>query len=258
MQRLTATAETRAGVELQQKESAVAFLDSVKWSEVGLVAVVVQDVDTGEVLMQAYTDRAGITETLDTRLATFYSRSRKGRWCKGETSGNFIRVEGMYLDCDRDSVVYLGEPDGPSCHTGAHTCWFSEAAEQSGEVVQAADESGRGHSPLPTILALEEIIQQRRLDSDSGKKSWTAKLLKDEELLCSKIREEAGELCQSAEEVEGKDRVASEMADLLYHSMVLLNSQGVAFKDVCKVLRSRFGISGVEEKQSRPAKAAAN
>lgn len=77
--------------------------------------------------MQAFCDRAALSETLQTGLATFYSRSRKGRWCKGETSGNFIKVKSVYVDCDKDSIIFLSEPIGPACHTGARTCWFQEA-----------------------------------------------------------------------------------------------------------------------------------
>eukprot|EP00878_Enallax_costatus_P021232 GHUV01022474.1.p2 GENE.GHUV01022474.1~~GHUV01022474.1.p2 ORF type:complete len:108 (+),score=28.19 GHUV01022474.1:1259-1582(+) len=106
-------------------------------------------------------------------------------------------------------------------------------------------------------MALEHTIQQRREAMEQqtgGKASWTAKLLSNPELLCKKVREEAGELCQTLEADEGKERAASEMADLLYHSMVLLSVQGVPMEDVMRVLRMRFGTSGVEEKASRPPK----
>ena len=81
--------------------------------------MVVQHVDTGELLMQAFADRAALNETLQTGLATFYSRSRKERWCKGETSNNYIKVNRVFVDCDNDSVIYLSDPVGPACHTGA-------------------------------------------------------------------------------------------------------------------------------------------
>ncbi|KAK9829248.1 hypothetical protein WJX72_004747 [[Myrmecia] bisecta] len=234
------------------------FLDSLKWNKDGLVAAVVQHVDTGEVLMQAFSDRAAISETMQTKLATFYSRSRSGRWCKGETSGHFIKVVGMYPDCDRDSIIYLGEPIGPACHTGARTCWFSEAGlSTAGDVIEAGEHKSDDHMPRTTLLALEHTITQRRqamMQNTSEKPSWTAKLAANPQLLCSKIREEAGELCQTLEVNEGKERAASEMADLLYHAMVLLNVQEVPIEDVLKVLRSRFGVSGVDEKASRKPK----
>ncbi|GAX74720.1 hypothetical protein CEUSTIGMA_g2167.t1, partial [Chlamydomonas eustigma] len=104
------------------------FLDSLKYNPDGLVVVISQHIDTGEVLMQAFADRAALSETMQTGLATFFSRSRKGRWCKGETSGHFINVHGLYVDCDKDAIIYLSDPIGPSCHTGSRTCWFTEAA----------------------------------------------------------------------------------------------------------------------------------
>lgn len=234
------------------------FLDSLKYNSDGLVAVIVQHVDTGEVLMQAFADRAALSETMQTRLATFYSRSRKGRWCKGETSGHFIHVKGLFVDCDKDSIIYLSDPIGPSCHTGARTCWFSEASlEGGGGVKEEGHHDHHTHVPRTTLLALERTIQERRevMEAQSEiKPSWTSKLLSNPELLCKKIREEAGELCQTLEEKEGKERAASEAADLLYHAMVLLNLQGVAVEEVLKVLRKRFDQSGIDEKANRTTK----
>jgi len=235
-----------------------AYLDSLKWDQNGLVAVIAQHVDTGEVLMQAYADRNAICETLQTGLATFYSRSRKERWCKGETSGHFIKVQQVFADCDKDSIIYLGDPIGPACHTGARTCWFTEASVGSEGLSNCGKHDHQDHVPLTTMYALERTIQQRREAMEQqtgGKPSWTARLLSDEKLLCSKIQEEAGELCQTLTEKEGKERAASEMADLLYHSMVLLNCQGVKMEEVMAVLRKRFGTSGVDEKAARPPKA---
>jgi phosphoribosyl-ATP pyrophosphohydrolase/phosphoribosyl-AMP cyclohydrolase len=226
--------------------------------------------------MQAYSDRAAVCETLQTGLATFYSRSRAERWCKGETSGAYIRVLSVHADCDRDSLVYLGDPIGPACHTGARTCWFKRAPvlpgeeeqEQQPSVADVGEHTRHGDgAPLTTLLALERTIAERRreaaeeaaarssnADPSAPKKkpSWTARLLADEALLCKKVREEAGELCETLEGREGKERAASEAADLLYHAMVLLNAQDVPLSDVMRVLRKRFGVSGVEERAARP------
>lgn len=225
--------------------------------------------------MQAFADRAAVSETLQTGLATFRSRSRGGRWCKGETSGHYLLVSSVHADCDGDSLVYLSRPIGPACHTGAPSCWFSVAEvaakkEVEGEegraaaapaaAVVAARSDDRSSAPLPTLLALERTIAQRAKEaseasssstSSSSKPSWTAKLLADPKLLCSKVREEADELCRALEDDEGKERVASEAADLLYHAAVLLNLAGVGMEDVGAVLRKRFGTSGVVEKASR-------
>ncbi len=116
--------------------------------------------------------------------------------------------------------------------------------------------ASRAGSPLPTLRALERTIAARRAEAAAGaataaKPSWTARLLADEALLCSKVREEAGELCETLEKAEGAARAASEAADLFYHAMVLLNAQGVSLAEVSAVLRRRFGTSGVEEKAAR-------
>ena len=219
--------------------------------------------------MQAFTDRAAVSETLQTGLATFRSRSRGGRWCKGETSGHYLLVSSVHADCDGDSLVYLSKPIGPACHTGASSCWFSvaEVAKEGGggeeggsaaprRSVVAAHSGDRSAAPLPTLLALERTIAQRAAEaagsnSTSKKPSWTAKLLADRKLLCSKVREEADELCRALEDSEGSERVASEAADLLYHAAVLMKLAGVGVEDVGEVLRRRFGTSGVAEKASR-------
>jgi phosphoribosyl-AMP cyclohydrolase / phosphoribosyl-ATP pyrophosphohydrolase len=241
-----------------------AFLDSIKWDNNGLAVAIAQHIDTGEVLMQAFADRTAVSETMQTKLATFYSRSRKGRWCKGETSGNFIKVVDMHLDCDRDSLIYLSEPIGPACHTNADTCYFTQLAIGSDSgVSEAGDHHSRDASPMNTFYALERTIEQRRAAAAAAgvgeqkpgeKPSWTARLLSDNTLLCKKVREEAGELCETLENDEGKERAASEAADLFYHAMVLLNAQGVKMEEVAAVLRGRFGVSGIEEKAARPPK----
>jgi len=189
-------------------------------------------------------------------LATFYSRSRSGRWCKGETSGSYLTVASVHADCDGDSLVYLATPAGPACHTGAPSCWFA-AAVPDAETGGIAQLKGRAAAPLPSLLALERTIADRATappPDDGAKPSWTARLLANEELLCSKVREEADELARALTDREGADRVASEAADLLYHAAVLLRAGGVSLEDVAAVLRGREGVSGVVEKASRPKK----
>lgn len=168
----------------------------------------------------------------------------------------------VFTDCDHDSVIYLSDPVGPACHTGARTCWFQEVEveDKDGGASTAiryptGDHHSHKHVPMTTLLQLEATIQERREqmghEEPGQKPSWTARLLGKPELLCKKVREEADELCQTLEQNEGKERAASEMADLLYHSMVLLNLQGVPMEDVLRELRKRFGTSGIEEKAAR-------
>lgn len=179
----------------------------------------------------------------------------------------------VYYDCDMDCIVYLGVPLGPACHTGRETCFFQEMKRLDAEQLPLplANESSNkndmsiqviGESfPKTTLFQLQDTISSRKASiSDSQTpasakpSSWTARLLLDAPLLRSKVLEEADELCRASEDGEGKQRVASEMADLLYHAMVLINREEVPLEMVMETLRDRFGTSGVVEKQSRAAK----
>lgn len=226
-----------------------ALLDSVKWDVKGLAVAIAQNVDTGAILMQGFANREALAATISTRKATFYSRSRSSLWTKGETSMNFINVHDIFLDCDRDSIIYLGTPDGPTCHTGAETCYYSSVYD-----ALQGSKSNQERQVATTLYSLEDTINKRKeeiVTDGSSKPSWTKKLLLDNQLLCSKIREEAGELIQTLLENEDRSRTASEMADLLYHAMVLLSVKDVKMEEVLEVLRKRFSQSGVEEKASR-------
>ncbi|BBN69135.1 HISIE histidine biosynthesis bifunctional protein, partial [Prunus dulcis] len=209
-------------------------LDSVKWDNRGLAVAIAQNVDTGAILMQGFANREAVATTVSSRKATFYSRSRSMLWTKGETSNNFINVHDIFLDCDRDSIIYLGKPDGPTCHTGSETCYYTPVFDLL-ENQQSTIAQRKGELEVP----------------QSGKPSWTRRLLLDEKLLCSKIREEADELCRTLEDNEDKPRAASEMADVLYHAMVLLALKDVKMEEVLDILRRRFSQSGIEEKRSR-------
>ncbi|XP_074277496.1 histidine biosynthesis bifunctional protein hisIE, chloroplastic [Silene latifolia] len=226
-----------------------ALLDSIKWDDKGLAVGIAQNVDTGAILMQGFVNRDALAKTISSRKATFYSRSRSQLWTKGETSSNFINVHDIFLDCDRDSIIYLGKPDGPSCHTGEETCYFSSVSKFLED-----PQIEKGTLAMTTLYSLESTISERKaetLSQNEGKPSWTKKLLLDDKLLCSKIREEADELCRTLEDNEDQSRAASEMADLLYHSLVLLALKSVKMEDVFQVLRLRFSKSGIEEKNNR-------
>lgn len=238
--------EEENGLFKAQVES---LLETIKWDEKGLVVAIAQHIDTGAILMQGFANKDAVSRTLTSRKATFYSRSRSSLWTKGETSSNFINVSNIFMDCDRDSIIYLGKPDGPTCHTGAETCYFT-AASDFFKTLQVETK----RLPLTSLYSLEDTISQRKLDvvgGHGGKPSWTKRLLEDRKLLCSKIREEASELCHTLEDNEDKSRTASEMADVLYHAMVLLAVKNVKIEEVLEILRARFGQSGIEEKSSR-------
>lgn len=203
----------------------------------GLVTVVVQDRLTGEIRMVAHANEAAIRLTMESGEGHFWSRSRRALWKKGETSGNVLRVREVWADCDRDAVVYLADPAGPSCHTGSESCFFERAL------------GGAGGRALPTLSRLEEVLRARA--SSSADASYTKSLLeKGAPKINEKILEEAGELARAIEH-ESDARVISEAADLVYHVMVGLLHRGVSVRALLEELSRRFGISGHAEKASR-------
>ncbi|EXC00247.1 Histidine biosynthesis bifunctional protein hisIE [Morus notabilis] len=261
--RVSVSSSVYGGNHLKNRSACVVFasnnkidkvetlLDSVKWDDKGLAVAIAQNVDTGAILMQGFVNRDAVAKTISSRKATFYSRSRSTLWTKGETSMNFINIHDIFIDCDRDSIIYLGKPDGPTCHTGAETCYYTRVSD----LLEPPETETQGDKLAETTLySLESTISQRKAELElpqNGKPSWTKRLLLNSDLLCSKVREEADELCRTLEENEDKSRTASEMADVLYHAMVLLALKDVKMEDVLQVLRKRFSQSGIEEKKIR-------
>ncbi|WP_109471257.1 bifunctional phosphoribosyl-AMP cyclohydrolase/phosphoribosyl-ATP diphosphatase HisIE [Ornithinimicrobium cavernae] len=186
----------------------------------GLVPTVVQHHRTGRVLMVGYQDQEALTATLETGLATFYSRSRQEQWVKGATSGNYLRVSAVEIDCDRDTVLLLCDPDGPTCHTGAESCFTGEGAGTF----------------LPE---LEQVVITRDRERPPG--SYTTSLLEGGvRRIAQKVGEEGVETALAAVAQEDPDLVG-ESADLLYHLLVLLRSRGLGLADVEAELRRRHG-----------------
>lgn len=221
---------------------AAASLDSLKWDAAGLVTVVVQNRFGGEVRMVAHANRDALRATLETGFAHFYSRSRAQLWKKGESSGHTIVVHEIWTDCDGDALVYLSEPNGPSCHTERATCFFRRVAVAG--VTDDANQEAR-----PTLPALFAELEARR-DATSGK-SYTRKLLDGgPSAINAKILEEAGEVARAIED-EPPARVVSEAADVIYHLLVGLLARGVSLRDVEAELARRSGVSGLVEKANR-------
>jgi phosphoribosyl-ATP pyrophosphohydrolase/phosphoribosyl-AMP cyclohydrolase len=187
----------------------------------GLVPAIVQDSKTSRVLMLGYMNKESLEITMETRKVTFYSRSQEKIWTKGETSGNFLKLKKIKVDCDGDTLLIKARPKGPVCHTGDETCW-GERNIPSG---------------LEFISYLEKVIRSRKTANTD--KSYTAQLLKKGvKKISKKVGEEASELILEA--VGQKDDLfLEEAADLLYHYMVLLMAKGYSLKDVIKVLEKR-------------------
>lgn len=186
----------------------------------GLVPVVVQDAATLQVLTLAYMDRAALEETIASGEATFFSRSRGGRWRKGETSGDRLYVVSITADCDADAIVLGVRPVGNACHLNRTSC-FGEA-----------DAPGLGR-----IVRLERTIAERAAADPS--ESWTARLIaQGPKRIAQKVGEEGVETALAG--VAGPDEeLASEAADLIYHLLVLLHARNMVFQDVLDVLASR-------------------
>ena len=216
--------------------------DDLAFDEQGLVAVIAQDAETGEVRMMAFANEAAVEQTLETGFAHFFSRSRQRLWKKGESSGHVMRVRSVWVDCDGDTLMYLVDPDGPSCHTGAETCFFRRL-DANGRV---GDADGTAQ---PTLLRLEQTLDARR--SSDAAKSYTKTLLDaGAEEVDEKVREEAAELGQALRG-ESEARVASEAGDVIYHLMVGLILRQIPLREVLQELSRRFAQSGHEEKSSR-------
>ena len=216
----------------------------LKFDSQGLISVVVQDHLTGEVRMCAFANAEAIAKTLETGRATFWSRSRNELWEKGEKSGNSIQVIRVLVDCDADCVVYAAEPYGPSCHTGAVSCFFRTIDPGKRDALIPALES-----PQTALATLEATLEERK--KSTGGASYTKSLYEaGAPKIGAKIQEEAGELARAIAS-ESDDRVASEAADVLYHLMVGLRWRSVPFRRVLAELAGRIGRSGHDEKASR-------
>ncbi len=210
-----------------------------KFDDKGLMPVVVQDDLTGEVRMLAYANADALERTRASGRATFFSRSRDSIWEKGESSGHVIDVREVRFDCDEDSALYLGEPHGPSCHTGSESCFGASANPSSSGAIARA----------PLLLRLEGALEDRK--KEPATKSYTKSLYDEPARIGEKIEEEAAELARALAG-ESAERVVSEAADVVYHLMVGLRHRDVPLRAVLAELDRRFGTSGHAEKATRP------
>ncbi len=194
--------------------------------------------------MLAWASAEAVRVTLETGRATFYSRSRAALWEKGQSSGNTLDVVSVLVDCDADALVYLVVPHGPTCHTGAPSCFFRRLTDGM-ELEEPA-------APTTLLSRLDAVLLARR--AASGEKSY-AKSLYDAgpAKIGEKLREEADELSHAVA-AETDERVVSEAADVLFHVMVALRSRGLGIDAALGELERRAGTGGHEEKKRRPPK----
>jgi len=186
----------------------------------GLVTAIAQDSGSREVLMVAFMNRDAFLKTVTTGRMWYYGRSRKRLWMKGESSGNIQLVENFYTDCDGDSVLFGVKQKGNACHTGNRTCFFRTY----------------GKRKYVSVDELFSIILDRKMRPKRG--SYTNELLRNEEKLLGKIREESDELIEAAE-LKDKDEVVWEACDLLYHMLVLLARKDISLNDIYTELGKR-------------------
>ncbi len=196
----------------------------VRYNEEGLVPAIVQDADTGRVLMMAWMNEESIAATIKTNLVTFWSRSRNELWQKGSTSGNQLTFREMSTDCDEDALLVLAHPTGPACHNGTTAC-FDDSPPPLYE------EFGR----------LSATIAGRQRRRPEG--SYTVNLLDDPELAARKVLEEAGEVAFAAKDLDAgtgdRQRLTEELADLIYHTLVLAAAHEVNPRDIGNELARR-------------------
>ena len=204
--------------------------DALTFNADGLIVAVVQEADTGECLMVAWMDREAVDNTLATGVTHFWSRSRRTLWRKGETSGHTQHVRALYVDCDADTLLVQVHQDGVACHTGNRSCFFRRltTVPAGGDEVASASMLDR----------LERIIAERKASPPPG--SYVAKLLAGGEAgIARKIGEEAVEVVTAALGGEGDRRVVEEVADLLFHTLVLLGHREIPLRDVLQELARR-------------------
>ncbi|WP_457632151.1 bifunctional phosphoribosyl-AMP cyclohydrolase/phosphoribosyl-ATP diphosphatase HisIE [Oceanithermus desulfurans] len=200
-------------------------LDAVKFDERGLVPVVIQDADSGEVLTLAWANREALERTLETRQTHLYSRSRQALWKKGETSGHVQELVEMRLDCDGDAVLYRVRPHGPACHTGARSCFFNPVTPETAP-------------PLGGVLEqVWRTIQDRLEQRPEG--SYVAKMhAAGLDRILKKIGEEAGEVIIAAKNPDPAE-LAWEASDLVFHLLLVLAERGLSPADLARVLSER-------------------
>lgn len=184
----------------------------------GLIPAIVQDAETDKVLMLAYMNQQAYIQTVETKVVTFYSRSKGRLWVKGETSGNHLDLVSVTPDCDNDALLVKVHPRGPACHTGADTC-FGETNDKD------------------FLLFLEDLIAERQ--QSGSKNSYTASLFeKGINKIAQKVGEEAVELVIESKD-DNRELFLNEAADLLFHYLILLTAKGLGLSHVLDVLRQR-------------------
>ncbi|MBP2631285.1 MAG: phosphoribosyl-ATP diphosphatase [Firmicutes bacterium] len=212
-------------------------LDNIKFDEQGLVPAIIQD-DQGQVLMLAYMNKESLEKTVETGLTWFYSRSRKGLWQKGETSGNIQKVKEISYDCDGDTLLIKVEQTGAACHTGTYSCFNRNLGETESNVATLFDANKVYGQSVSTILHdLYNVINDRKLHPKEG--SYTNFLFEHgQDKILKKVGEEAAETIIASKNMD-KEEILYEMGDLWYHCLVLLAFHNISPSELLGELQNR-------------------
>lgn len=204
-------------------------MENIKFDEKGLIPAVVQDASTGEVLMVAYMNEESLELSEKTGRATFWSRSREELWEKGKTSGNYMYIKEMRVDCDADCLLLLVEPAGPACHTGKRTCFYRDI-----DGAELDLDKKNNNDILERLMA---VTQDRKVNPQEG--SYTNYLFeKGEDKILKKVGEEAAEVVIAGKN-RSKDEISYEVADLMYHLTVMLADNDMTWEDIFDELEKR-------------------
>ena len=230
------------------------LVDILRFDENGLIPVIAVDFYNNQVLMLAYANREAIEKTIETGYAHYWSRSRKKLWKKGETSGNLQKVKQILFDCDEDAVIYKVEQIGAACHTNHRSCFYREFYRGNIREIEptVGDFKGIIYKPKSNddiLNQLYKLLQQRKKELPES--SYTAKLFQGGvDKIAKKIGEEATEVVIALKN-NSQSETIYEAADLVFHLLVGLTEKDIPPEAILEELRRRFGISGIEEKNSR-------
>ncbi len=221
-------------------------LNQLKFDQNGLIPAIVQDATDGQVLTLAYMNRESLRLTLETGLTHFYSRSRQRIWQKGEESGHVQQVREIYVDCDEDALVVKAEQVVAACHTGRRSCFFTRlhpSPEASGEVTQRLfDPDAVYAGSLAILQQVFEVITDRKANPKAD--SYVSRLFeKGQDQILKKVGEESAELVVASKNGQHAE-IIHELADLWFHTLVLLAHHGLTPKEGAEELRRRFGKTG--------------
>lgn len=221
------------------------IVNRVDWQKSELLPVIVQDVNSNEVLMMAYMNKEALELSLSTKVAHYFSRSKQRIWKKGESSGHIQEIHSFNIDCDNDTLLIKVTQHGVACHTGRRSCFFTEL--ESGKIESEVEVSSE--ALYGVIDTLYHTIQERK--SADPETSWTAKLLsKGDNTILKKVVEEAGEFTFAYKDNDESEMIY-EAADLTYHMLVALAAKNISPDRVKQELSRRFNMSGIAEKNSR-------